>query len=356
MARWRSGPGRGAGQVPYPDGAPAGLRSRHLLLLPTTATPADVADLVRSRVPDSALDTDGEARLGRYCRLYGPFQLTMETAVDAGVPMPWTLAYALDAPVERDLPPRPGEDDRDGFAWAFPDGLPWRDEGRALQLMVGLARRLHGAVRVVGGRLVQPDPDRAVDIVIHSPHWLDPTVVHGVVARVLPTAELAVDGRDWSGPDEATYSGATIAADTADDPLDAAELAALHALADERDMAALAAEDTIDAYAVVGELPAGRPDVVRHSDGAIEVLVHVNEGGEPSVAGHDWGAHPFVTYEVRWACPQPMERERRLPDSAYLAQRERVRPTLLAVARALIEATGGVVTDEDGFRLDRYHL
>jgi len=176
----------------FPDGeGPAGLRSRHLLLLPTTVTPAEVGALIRSRVPDAALERDGEVRLGRHCRIHGPYELTMEDAVDAGVPMPWTLAYALDAPIEREDPPEPGHDDRDGFAHAFPDGLPWREEGRALHLLVGLARRLHGAVRVSGGALMHPDAERAVDVVIHSPTWLEPEVVHGIVARILPGAELA---------------------------------------------------------------------------------------------------------------------------------------------------------------------
>jgi hypothetical protein len=344
--------GRGPGEGPdYPDGAgPDGLRQRHLLLLPTTTSPQQVGELLASRVPAGDLAGEGEVRFGRHCRLYGPFEMTMEEAVDAGVPMPWTLAYALDAPIEREEPPAPGQDDRDGFAYAFPDGLPWREEGRALQLLVGLARRLHGAVRLDGGALVHPDADRAVDIVIHSPTWLDPTVVHGIVARVLPGAQLAVDGADWGGPDDDAYSGRRITGDTAADPLSSGELHAVHTAADEVDMASLAEEDTIDAYAVAGEVgPSGQ-------DGAIDVLVHVSEPGEPAVAGEVWSAHPFVTYEVRWSCPEPEERERRVPGPAYLACRERVRPSVKAVARALVEATGGVITDEEGFRIDRYAL
>jgi len=33
-----------------------------------------------------------------------------------------------------------------------------------------------------------------------------------------------------------------------------------------------------------------------------------------------------------------------------------VQPVVRAVARVIVEATGGVVTDEDGFWLDRYLL
>jgi hypothetical protein len=355
MARIGRWIGRGAGSAAdFPDGAgPAGLASRHLLLVPTTVTVDHVDELVRSRVPHCQLVAQGVVPLGRRSRLSGPFELSMEDAVDAGVPMPWTIAYALQAPVEREDPPLPGTDDRDGLAHAFADGLPWREEGRGLQLLVALARRLHGAVRVahgLSGSLIQPDPDRSVDVLIHSSNWLEPQVVHGLVARILPSAQLAVEGQDWTGPDADAYSGGRVAHDTRHAPLDPHALATLHAAADEVDLAHLRAEDTIDAFAVVAEIS---PDP---TDGAIEVLVHVSDPGEPSVAEQDWGQYPFVTYEVRWSCPQPEERERRLPSSPYLAARERIRPTLTAVARALVEVTGGVVTDEDGFWLDRYTL
>jgi hypothetical protein len=335
----------------YPGGVgPAALRAMHLLMLPSTVRVEEVDELVRSRVPHSELAATGEVSLGRRSRLSGPFELSMEDAVDAVVPMPWTLVYALQAPFEREDPPLPGTDDRDGFAFAFPDGMPWREEGRGLHLLVALARRLHGAVRAAGGAVVQPDPYRAVDTLIHSPVWLDPEVVHGIVARVAPNARLAVEPMDWDGPDGDVYSGAAVAHDLQHDPLDPHSLAALHEAADQFDLAHLREQDSIDAFAVVAEIGPGA------EDGAVEVLVHVTDPGEPAVAGEEWAAHPFVTYEIRWSCPEPEERERRLPSSPYLASRERVRPTLTAVARALVEATGGVVTDEDGFWLDRYAL
>lgn len=334
---------------------PAGLRHRHLLLLPSTVGAAELDVLIRSRLPHSDLAATGEVSIGRRSRLAGPFELTMEDAVDAAVPMPWTLVYALQAPVERESPPLPGVDDRDGFAYAFPDGLPWREEGRGLHLLVALARRLHGAVRVADGVLVQPDPDRSVDVLIHSPVWLDPSVVHGLVLRVLPTARLAVEGHEWGGPGADVYDGTRVAAETAHDPLSTAELRALHAAADDLDLAHLRGEPTVDAFAVVADLD-GTTGAPGPDDGAVEVLVHVTEPGEPAVADQPWGADRFVTYEVRWGCAEPEERERRQPSDAYLASRERVRPVLTAVARVLVEATGGVVTDEDGLRIDRYTL
>src|SRR3712207_6522005 len=92
------------------------LTQRHLLLVPTTVDTETVDALLRDRVAGADLLGTGEVVFGRHSRLTGPYELSMEDAVDAGVPMPWTVVYCLEAPVEREDPPPPGLDDRDGFA------------------------------------------------------------------------------------------------------------------------------------------------------------------------------------------------------------------------------------------------
>jgi hypothetical protein len=329
------------------------LVDHHLLLVPSTVYVEDVDALISSRLQGARLIEDGEVQLGRHCRLSGPYELSMEDAVAAAVPMPWTACYDLDAPVDREDPPLPGADDRDGFAFAFPDGLPWRDEGRALHLLVSLARRLDGAVRTAGSlQLILPDPDRAVDFSAHSPDWLEPAVLLGVVSRELASVRLAAGGgtRDWTGPADTAYSGEATEAETRGDPLSPEDLEALHVAADDTDLQVLADGLALDAYALVADLgPGGR-------DGAAEILVRIGEDDEPSVAGLPWAAEPFISYEVRWVSPDPLERERRVPSADYLAARERVAPVIAAVTRAVVEAAHGVVTDEDGFPVDRYAL
>jgi hypothetical protein len=344
--RWlRRGAGR-QGEGPWLDVAELG--THHLLLVPSTVSPGEVAELVRARVPAGDLGRDGLVSLGRHSRLSGPYELSMEEAVDAGVPMPWTVAYALQAPIEREDPPLAGTDDRDGFTGAFPDGLPWREEGRGLHLLVALARRLQGAVRVADGReVLTPDPDRAVDHAVHSPYWLDPDVLLNLVAREIPTARLAVEGQEWAGPPPEAYTGELVLADLAHDPLDPDELADLHAAADDVDLDALQDDAGLDAYAV--HAPLGR-------DGAVEVLVHVTDPGEPAAVGQPWADQPFATYEVRWVSPDPADRESPDPSDAHVLARARVRPLVTAVARSIVEAVGGVVADEDGFWVDRYAL
>lgn len=320
------------------------LVDQHLLLTSTTVPVEQVHTLLRARVPDSDLLHTGEARLGRHSRITGPWELTMEDAVDAAVPMPWTVCYVLTCPVEREGPPFPGLDDRDGFASAFPDGLPWREEGRALQLLVAIARRTAGAVRTAGSlQLIQPDPTRAVDHAVHAPYWLQPDVLLGVVGRVLPDSHLDIQGSNWRGPSPEAYSGELIG----EHGLTGEQLAALHARADAEDLEVMAGPLTRDGYAVVSSLGA---------DGWLEVGVRAGEPDLTAVAGQDWARQPFVTYSVRWVCPDPRDRESRNPSPVFRQARGRASRAAAAVAGAVVEATGGLVTDEDGFWLDRYQL
>ena len=324
------------------------LVDQHLLLVPSTVGVEEVDYLIRARLSGCDLAGTGEVRLGRHSRITGPYTLTMEGAVDAAVPMPWTVCYALQAPVEREGPAAPGTDDRDGFASAFPAGLPWRDEGRALQLLVALARRLGGAVRTAGSlEVIQPDPDRAVDHTVHSPYWLDPEVLLGVVSRVVPGAYLDVAVLPWHGPSDDVYSGLLPGAETEAHRLPSAQLEALHAAADEDDLDTLAGAAVLDGYAVVAPLD---------PHGMVQVGVRAGDPDDPAVAGESWIDRPFVSYEVRWLCPDPRDRERRGPPEAYLIARSRVVPLVSAIARAVVEAASGLVTDEDGFWLDRYGL
>jgi hypothetical protein len=158
---------------------------------------------------------------------------------------------------------------------------------------------------------------------------------------------LAVEGQDWAGPPDEAYSGELVRADTADQPLSAQDLYQLHAAADNVDMAMLSEPDLIDAFAIVADLG---------WDGVIEVLVHLTDPEEPSVIGQPWAKDDLVTYEVRWQSPAPEERESRYPTDEFLASRDRVALLVAKTTRAIVEAAGGIVLDEDGFSVDRYTL
>jgi hypothetical protein len=67
-------------------------------------------------------------------------------------------------------------------------------------------------------------------------------------------------------------------------------------------------------------------------------------------------SNPVVTYAVRWVTHDPHVLESEDPPYAVRLERERIKPWMRAAALTLAEATAGVVTDSDGFEVDRYSL
>ena len=324
----------------------AGLADVHLLLLPADADSADVEALVLTRAPDAHDGAPG-LRLGRHARLSGPIALDDATAAVAQVPPGWEFVYALAAPREREDPPPVGVTDRDGYYRAFPAGLPTRGERRGLDLLLAVARRLGGALRVAGsGVVLEPDPAAVVDLVVHSPYWLEPDTTLAVALAVDPAARLAIEGIDWSGPPSGLV----------DSPRDraAADLrpdlrVALHASADRVDAETMATETVLDAYAIAIDLgPGGR-------DGLVEVRVGVGEPPVPALSGLGW-AGDAIRYEVRWSCPDPAQGEHDRPGPEHVASREVAYRLVARLAGTLVEAADGVAVDGDGFIVDRYDL
>ncbi len=322
---------------------PAGVGDRHLLVLPAGTDPQQVAARLRDRVPEADLAGHGRAAVGRGSAVIGPLgRADAARARQAGHRR--AVVYALVAPVQREDPPAPGAADPDGLHRAFPEGLPWQEEGHVLDLGLALARRFGGSVLTASGYRLTPEPDTLVDLTVYSPYALDVDRLLEVVRRVLPTAWAATAGQDWAGPDAPTDDAPTDDAPTDDAPTDDAPtddaLAALHERADRADRAALQAPDELDAYAVAGELgPCG-------SDGLVEVVAQVPDTEVPALAGQDWAARPFLGYQLRWS---PAGEQG--PTQAGSAARARGAKVLLALARTLVEVLGvAEVVDADGLR------
>lgn len=325
-----------------PDQVPAGagLAETHLLLLPPDATVADVRSLVLTRVPD-AVDAGPGLRLGRHARLHGP--LVVDAGAARHVPGGWPLVYALAAPAERDAePPWPGLTDREGLYRAFPDGLPVRAERRGVDLMLAIARRLGGAVRVAAsGVVLRPDPASVVDLVVHAEVRLEPEATLAAVRAIRPSAHLQQQHL-WEGPPRTALAGEGEAG------LRPGLRAALHASADRFDAAARA-RPAGDEYAVV--VPVGPGS----RDGVVEVRVHAAESAPPALTGRRW-LDRAISYEVRWGAPDQAQAEHDAPGPAHVSSRGAAHRVVDRVGAALLEATDGVAVDGDGFLVDRYDL
>lgn len=153
-------------------------RTRHRLQLPRDTAPQDVLLMVRNVRPGAELDDEGAIDLGEGARL-----VPDRSPRGAGR---WTL----DTPRVRELSDGEQLVDSHGYGRAFPDGLPFGPERRALDLAWSLGRRLHGAVVTDGGTRLEPHPFSVRDLTVVSTHALAPESFAQLLAPLEPEAEL----------------------------------------------------------------------------------------------------------------------------------------------------------------------
>jgi hypothetical protein len=334
----------------------ARLSSAHLVLVPTDTDPELVDRMVRYRSQHARLLETGTGWLARSSTITGPYALSGPDAAALHVPAHWQLAYAVHTPLERD--PRAFEDigDPQLRAWwmrAFPTGKPFREEGDAVDLAIALARHLGGAFRPARGTFTfVPDPHRGATLTVWSTLPLGPDAMLLVVQPELPGARL-------QGAEQPDWRVRQRAADTTpwtldlDDPatLDVAE-----ALTDERraeveqqsqqhDAYALAHDEGLDGYAITG-----RDDVLLEAmaEDAVPPWVEQRLGATASDL--------VVAFSVRWVPANLTLLEAEELSPILRRERQHARLRVRAVARAVVEAVGGVITDDEGFEVDRYSL
>lgn len=161
--------------------APAGAedtRTAHRLQLPRDTAAADVLAMVRNVRPQAVLGEDGAIEIGDDTRL---------------VPDPSPRGagrWTIETPRVREDPVPEGLDDSHGYGKAFPEGLPFAAERRALDLVWSLSRRLYGAVVTDGGVRLEPHPFHVRELTVVSPHALAPESFAQLIAPLEPDAEL----------------------------------------------------------------------------------------------------------------------------------------------------------------------
>ncbi|GAB7193156.1 hypothetical protein NUM3379_38650 [Kineococcus sp. NUM-3379] len=300
------------------DPAPEELAGMHLLLLPEAVPQPDISAAVRCRHPEApsrgrALVLDEQAG-GEAALLFGAVDLTPRRAALAGVPRPWRRVVALSAPRRR-APFPPPEADRDGLHHAFPEGLPTGTEGEGVRLLLALARRFGGAVRVAGsGEVLRPDRSRTVDHLVRTTTWLEPEELLEALGDLLPDAEAA-----RSGDLEELVDGGPV-------PLGEG-----------------------DAGTGTGEgPPVPEPYVVSAALDGVDVLLLVHpEEEDPVPAPTSAGGAGVTTYEVRWDPADGGERFAEDPGEQHRAERTRAQAVVARVSAAVLDRTGGIILDED---------
>ncbi|ACZ32188.1 hypothetical protein Xcel_3188 [Xylanimonas cellulosilytica DSM 15894] len=348
--------------------------ARHLLALPGDVVVDEVEVLALSRftatrwevvprdmpgadVPVGRMAGPGEPgvlRLSRHSSLTGPYAPAGQ-GFDAGLPSGTATVFDVVCPRERWAEPAPTDGgDKDGIARAFPAGLPNREEERVVSWLVATARRLGGSVRLdVGGAwddaagphaagtgvVLTPDPGAAVNLTVYSDVWLDPQACHRVIQAVHPRAHLATEGSPYQGPpagiaERPLYPG---------EQLDADLRRALHAAADDFDIAALQEPHVLDGFGVTIDL-------------GLDGWVTVEVAGEDTVPlllrELPWVRSGCVAYRVVWDPPDLVDANREVPPHTHLVARKRSSELVARVSRALWDAAGGEIADESDFLVD----
>jgi hypothetical protein len=334
----------------------ARLAAAHLVLMPLGTDPELVDRMVRYRSQHSRLLETGRGWLARSSTITGPHSLTAQDAAALHVPGHWQLAYAVHTPVERD--PRALEEigDPQLRAWwmrLFPTGKPFREEGDAVDLAIALARHTGGAFRPAGGTFtIIPDPRRGAALTVWSTVPLGPDPMLLVVRPAMPGARVQGEAHlDWRvRPMTTDRQPWTV---DVDDPatLDVAEalsderLAEIEHLSRQHDAYALAHDEGLDGYAITG---------------LDNVLLEAIAGDAvPPWIEQRLGTAPtdrVVTFSVRWAPPNVTVLEAEELSPILHRERDRARDRVRAVTRAVVEAVSGVITDDEGFEVDRYTL
>lgn len=281
--------------------------SAHVLIADASIEPTDVLTLIRNVRPRVSVDSEtGLVSLSRHSYLEGPLELDADDCAELDCE-PTSMVFALWGPTDRESTPPVGDGPLDRF---FPTGLPDREEARNIDLLIALARRLHGSVRLAGdtsaNRTVTPDPDHHAVFTVFSSYWLDPVLCADTVRQVMP---------DVQSHDQFTVDTDRI---EADEPI------------------------LLDGYSVTATLAAG-PDY------PAEVVVLVEDRLPPAV--DQYAQAPLISYQVRWISPDSVGD----PDIDPQL-RARVVSELERITATLMRATAGIGIDGDGFLVTESQL
>lgn len=345
----------------------------HLILAPAGTTARNFEDLIAMKYPDASREKTGAIRIASHIVAFGPLHTVVpgwlgtpedfDSPLDVSSFMPSlaTVLRMLSVEVAKRFPvimsittlklrgdrPRYGTSHPDGLFNAFPAGLPERSEREAIDLAVGMARYLGGAVCFADvGAIVIPNPKNPVDFTIYSPYALAPLELQSAISQHAPGAHLEVGSGQWLGPSSA------VTTDTHVDPamqLTADELAEIHAMADAYDAAAMDGPESVDGYSLT--IPLGKNGAA----GIVEVRMMREEEIPPAVKGKDWCQHA-VSYSLVWGAPDEDQLAQQHPNRMHVAAREEARALIKQLAIDINLLVKGVVVNDEGYVVPLHKL
>lgn len=338
----------------------------HLVLAPEGTTRAHLAELIRMQYPDVIQESTGAYRLEAHIVGFGPLhevipnwigrptdfdqpidvrQFTPSLSsvlrlLSVDVAKRFPVIFSITTVKDRGEQPPYGIHHPDGLFNAFPTGLPQGAEERAVDLCIGLARQVRGAVAFADvGAVIIPNPENAIDVTVYSPYWLAPIELGAAIHQVAPSAKLATDPHEWHGPAVQAQWEQPLDPDS---QLTDQEISGVQAAADQFDAAALARPDELDAYAYAITL--GK----RGAGGVIEIRATGEEEPVLALAGRDW-AHNAVSYSIVWGPEDDEQLMHQHPSRTHIEARTQARALIKDLTRVIQETVSGVVVTAEGF-------
>lgn len=304
-------------------------RVRHIVGVPGDVDPEELTILAESQF--LAVQEVGDTlALSRHSAVSGPFNpqdLRLVTDLPA--------AYVVECPRERQPAIPFSTGDQDGLRRIFSHETPHREEGRVVEWLVAVGRRLGGQLWLdTAGKgeaprfsHVVPDPEKATDLRLYSDVWLTPEATERLCQQVARNATVAPTGFPWAGP------AAEI--DTTN---------AIHAIAEAADIEALTAPQEVAGYAVTVPL---------HTPGQVPGLVVVEVAGVSEVPralrAVTWLTGGGVEYAVRWFPSDDDAASLELPPLSVVQERRAAASLIEEIGDVLQSAAGGEMLDQDGF-------
>lgn len=336
----------------------------HLLNVPAGVAGEEVRRLLGEHFPAAVSRTSPSASASSQSPA---LPLSYHTAVHGPQSGPGgTTDWRFVTTRRRGEPPDPGVPDPDGVYWLFADGLPEDEELRVMEVLLGLARQLHGRVVVDaadgdGGRQIEPDPDIRIDLTVWSRHLVSAAQVTGLLHDVEPDAHVP--------PADTSFLGAMPRRDSMPEGTGRAELtdaerSAIHRAALRVDSAALGSDD-IDPHRFAVLIPLTSPGDLIAIEAHPADDVHLALADLPSSVARHFCSTGGLTgaaelaipdhlmcYDVRW---QPGDDEALMTDEpgvALLARRAQAQHRIRVVAAAITPALEALVTNADGYLID----
>ncbi|MBV7411559.1 hypothetical protein KRX56_02235 [Dermabacteraceae bacterium TAE3-ERU27] len=249
----------------------------HRLQVPEAISAEDVELLVLNRYPRAEKDEDGTLRITRHSRL---------------VPGEKAGEWIVETLTERNPETAGADEDRRGFVRAFPEGAPWREEGRILDLVHAIARRTGGELITDNDVRLSPHRYSVPDLHIVAGEQLQGQDALELVRTLTPTVELKEDG---------------------------------------------------ERYLLSVTIGKG---------GHVEVEVGAGDSVPSALLSVDWVREGFVSYRVTYVPDDEVELVTEKPDRATVQRWREAFYACGAIAHVLHEEVGGYVLDGDEFLVD----